>query len=216
MKNSILKTKQKLALIMIITLSLTVIGSTYAYYFVKMNNNEELTGTAAEVHLALEVNRIFPETEKDNLVPQLYKEGSTNPLATALKRKCIDENDNLVCQLYKITITNDNGTITEEVNGGMTFYSDNNLSTDITNVMPNLSWRLVDSTSELGTHNYFRATSSLQNFAQNIKLTPNESKDYYVIIWINETENDQTDVGKSFFGNVEFNASNGIGVTASF
>ena len=41
--------------------------------------------------------------------------------------------------------------------------------------------------------------------------------DYYMIVWIDETNEEQDiDEGNSFFGKVVFESSNGTGVTSTF
>ena len=46
----------------------------------------------------------------------------------------------------------------------------------------------------------------------------NGSEDYYVIVWLRETNSDQTnpDAGKTFTGTVSFTTSGGSGVTSTF
>ena len=52
---------------------------------------------------------------------------------------------------------------------------------------------------------------------KNFSITPNETKEYYIALWISENGKDQrkTDMGV-YGGLVEFNSSNGNGTTATF
>lgn len=76
----------------------------------------------------------------------------------------------------------------------------------------------MDSTTSLGTHTVYKATTnentvsttSLEENASiigNLSLVSQDSRTYYIIIWIEETNTDQkaTDKGK-FNGTVKFNA----------
>ena len=48
-------------------------------------------------------------------------------------------------------------------------------------------------------------------------MTTNSTFTYYIIIWINETNEDQPiDTGKTFYGVIDFNSTNGTGVTSTF
>ena len=49
-----------------------------------------------------------------------------------------------------------------------------------------------------------------------VTLTTNQEYTYYIIVWFNEKEEDQIDEGNTFYGKVEFNSSNGTGVTSTF
>ena len=52
----------------------------------------------------------------------------------------------------------------------------------------------------------------------NVKVTlkTNDEYTYYMIIWINEINQDQTDKSNTFYGKIEFSSSNGTGVTSAF
>ena len=55
------------------------------------------------------------------------------------------------------------------------------------------------------------------NLEKNFSISPNETKEYYIALWISENGKDQrkTDMGV-YGGLVEFNSSNGNGTTATF
>ncbi|MBQ6476831.1 MAG: hypothetical protein IJI43_00085, partial [Bacilli bacterium] len=88
----------------IITLIITITGSTYAYFALSTSNNNAITGTTADVGLTLTVTKLKPNTNTtDYLVPQLE-----SALGTAINNtnNCKDANTNTVCQVYKATLTN--------------------------------------------------------------------------------------------------------------
>lgn len=227
-------TKIQILVSLIIFTFLCITGATYAYFTISDSNNNTITGDAATVNLTLDVIKIFPTASSTNtgvMVPQLSTSGSENsPLASALKKGCIDGNTNIVCQAYKITIENKGGTATQVVDGTLLFYNNSTLTVSATNTMPNLKWKLITSanasnpsSSALGTNSDLEANATVSNgkFASNVTLTTNAKKEYYVIVWINETSKDQSDnstsnTNKTFYGQVKFTSSNGTGVTSSF
>lgn len=227
-------TKLQLSITLILILFICVTGATYAYFAISATNNNTITGNAATVNLTLNVEKVFPKETSENtgvIVPQLSTSGSaTSPLANALKSECVDANENVVCQLYKITIENKGGTATQVVDGAVSFFGNSTMTTDITTTMPNLKWKLIESVdtatptnSKLGTNSDNTANSTDTNFISNLTLSTNVSKNYYMIIWINETRNDQpidvtTDPENpnTFYGKIEFTSTNGTGVTSTF
>ena len=90
--------------------------------------------------------------------------------------------------------------------------------------MPNLKWRIASSIKEstpnnsvLGANLDNTASSTPTNFVTELTMTNNSSFTYYIVVWINETDVDQPiDIGKTFHGVIDFNSSNGTGVTSTF
>lgn len=211
--------------VLIVTTFMSVLGATYAYFLFEKSNTDVINGTAATVNLSLDVERIFPEKENTGvLVPQKSVSASnSSPLATALKNGCVDGNKNVICQVYKINIKNDGGKATEVVDGKASFYTDAALTENSVSKMPNLSWKLITSidkqdnnNSVLGTNADNQASSTPLSFVNNLTLKTNDEYTYYMIIWINEINQDQTDKSNTFYGKIEFSSSNGTGVTSAF
>ncbi len=220
MKYTLSALNNQVTLIIIITLFFSVVGSTYAYFALRLDDDSTIQGTAATVDLTLTVNKVFPtKTNSGVVVPQK----SGNPLEQALKKGCVDDNSNIICQVYEINITNSGGEATEVVDGKVSFYGDNAMNTDSFATLPNLKWQLItsaDSTtptnSVLGSNSKNIANSTQTSFATNVTLTSNKSYKYYMIVWIEELNEDQSDEGNSYYGKIEFNSSNGTGVTSTF
>ena len=227
--------KNQILITLIIILFFCITGATYAYFAISATDNTTITGAAATVNLTLDVTKIFPASNSSNtgvLVPQLSTSASSSsPLSTALKNGCVDANRNVVCQVYQISIQNKGGTATQVVDGTLLFYSDATLKTNVHTVMPNLKWKLIDSVdvvtpanSVLGSRSDLEANNNSTNgrFVTNLSLAMNASQRYYVIVWINEIGTDQTDKSTSsdnpkvFYGKVQFDSSNGTGVTSTF
>lgn len=221
-------TRTQLTITLILILFCSITGATYAYFAISATNNNTITGNAATVNLTLNVERVFPTESNTNtgvMVPQLSTSASaTSPLANALKSGCVDANQNVVCQVYKITIANIGGTATQVVDGKVSFFGNSAMTKNITTVIPNLSWRLVESvnvttpaSSVLGSRVDNIASSTPYTFVSKLTLATNNSFDYYMIIWVDETNSDQSaEEGQTFYGNFEFSSSNGTGVTSAF
>ena len=98
------------------------------------------------------------------------------------------------------------------------------MTIDVSTTMPNLRWKLITSVdattpsnSVLGTNEDLVANSSENEIVSDLTMVTGSSFDYYMIIWVNETNEEQpTDPGKTFYGKVEFGSSNGTGVTSAF
>ena len=89
MKNKInisMLTSHSTIFIILITF-FSVLGSTYAYFFMTKSDNTTITGDAATVNLTLDVNLVLPtKTNTGVIVPQKSTSGDTNsPLSSALK-----------------------------------------------------------------------------------------------------------------------------------
>lgn len=221
-------TKTHLTITLLLALVFSVTSATYAYFAISAIDNSTITGDAATVDLTLDVTRIFPTSSSTNtgvLVPQLSVSGSaTSPLASALKSGCVDQNTNVVCHVYKISIQNKGGTATEVVDGKVSFYGNAGMTTNVATTMPNLKWKLITSAnpttpgnSVLGTNADLPANSNANKFVTNLTLVTDAKFDYYMIVWINETKAEQKeDIGKTFYGKIQFDSSNGTGVTSTF
>ena len=189
--------------LVILTLIITITGATYAYFALSTSNNNSITGTTADVGLTLTVTKIKPNTNTtDYLVPQLE-----SALGTAINNtnNCKDGNTNTVCQVYKATLTN-TGTANAKLKGTITFNNVNNL--------PNLKWKLITDATTLGSNPTNNATSSSSTFVAEANLNPNQSIDYYFVVWINETGSEQSDNG-SYTASITFTSSNGRGITST-
>lgn len=89
----------------IITLIITTIGATFAYYTATESKENTLTGNMATVELDLTVAKVTDADDaKGGLIPM-----SNNMIEKALTSRngiCIDNNGNAVCQVYKIIVLN--------------------------------------------------------------------------------------------------------------
>ncbi len=210
--------------VLIATLMITTTGATYAFFAYSVSSNSSaMTGTAATASLSFSAapSLIAPATATYNtkpMVPQKALNGSTNLLQKALtgvsgKDKCVDGNNNVVCRAYSFTIRNDS-TAGAVVRGQIKFAWATGSS------FANLKWKLMTSATSVtaasgnaGT----AATTSFQNFETNISLAPNATKQFWLMVWIEETGTTQnsTDYG-TWNATIQFiNNADGSGLTST-
>ena len=187
-----------------------VIGYTYSFFQVTVNNNTVIAGETESLKLSLEVTKILPDpNDRDNLIPQLDS-AITSAIVGApqtesgLTQGCRDANNNVICNVYKITLHNDAAS-SVYVNGTLELTAPN---------ISNLRWAVVSGVTNP------TLVSDIKNKNDTV-LTSNEfytglqSKDYYIVIWISETGSVQTDRG-SYNGVVTFTNSNGTSNVQQF
>lgn len=205
-----LKGKNLKLVIVIVMIFIFLLGGTFAY-FAYSGTNSIFSGNMGKVDLTLTVTKVLPDTDGvDNILVINF-----NELAASLNNDCYDEDGEFaLCQLYRINLVNASGSINTNVKGSIFF---NNAR------VPNLSWILLGNTyssstnytsSQLG-QTFNTASSSFVSFVDEYLLYSGSSVDYYILVWVNETEDEQTDEG-IFSGIVKFEDANGNGVTAEF
>ena len=233
-ENSMKKQNVLYAAIGIMTLVITTIGATFAYYTATRSNSNQIKGNMATITFDLAVTKMTTVDEtKGGLIPmsntmvESALEGTdTNNDST--KEICVDNNSNAVCQVYKITVEN---TSTSAVNlRGAIYFT---LGSDA--VFTNLYWRQVTDANTLGTNTIYKyatdintnsttAEASNATLVSNLTLSPNNNVtgsgsdyiEYYVLIWIRETTLEQNDTDKgTWVMNVNFKDSTGNGVTST-
>ena len=199
-------------IIILFVYAILITSGTYAYLYTEDSNTNTFAGNMSTANVDLEVNRVTPSEKNgtSRLVPLLDA-----ALKNALKgnggvSSCVDANKNVSCEVYKITLKN-TGKSTLKLTGTITL-----VASGANNIYQNLKWELLDNAttrkSEYKTNGMARAT-----LEKNFSITPNETKEYYIALWISENGKDQrkTDMGV-YGGLVEFNSSNGTGTTATF
>lgn len=187
---------------------LIIIGSTYAYLYIYNENANKLTGNLGTANIELSVERVIPNESKP-LVPLLDAALSNAIQGNGGKSACIDANNNLSCEVYKITIEN-TGTVNLVLNTTISLTSKNS------SIFQNLKWRELTSPTEI------KETSEIKAMAQSIldagfTINSEETKIYYIAVWLSETGSDQLDTDQGLYGGiVRVTSISGEGVTASF
>ena len=197
-------------MIVIMGVVILVAGVTYAYFAFKTSNNNTITGSMGSVDLSLTVTKELPTTSGvDDILVTNFSELPDN-----LNSKCIDQDgEYALCQLYKIVLSNSSNGVNTKVKGSVSF---NNTTS------PNLSWIRIDNYSSSTTYtsstlgsSYHTASSNFDSFESSYLLKSGNSVTYYILVWVNENEEEQTDTGV-YTGIVKFEDENGKGVTATF
>lgn len=194
--------------IAIVLLIVVISGGTMAYFAFSTTSNN-ITGNMGTVDLSLSVTKVLPvgSSDDDLLIAKF------SDLATNINNECKYDDDYANCQVYKVTLANNSSDVNTRVVGSIKF----NASTT-----PNLSWVFMDSYSSSTTYTsdsfgstFNTASSEFVNFKDNYLLQTGRSVDFYIVVWINENNEVQTDTG-SYTGTVRFMDTNGKGVTATF
>ena len=197
-------------MIVIMGVVILVAGVTYAYFAFKTSNNNTITGSMGSVDLSLTVTKELPTTSGvDDILVTNFSELPDN-----LNNKCIDsDGEYALCQLYKIVLSNSSNGVNTKVKGSVSF---NNTTS------PNLSWIRIDNYSSSTTYtsstlgsSYHTASSNFDSFESSYLLKSGNSVTYYILVWVNENEEEQTDTG-TYTGTVRLEDENGKGVTSTF
>lgn len=191
------------AIVGVVLLVIAVSGSAYAYYVASAADSTTIKGTAAGAGLSLSVTK-ESTTASGNLIPLT---NTPAMLTTAAKgygggntfdatKSCIDKNGYSVCQIYKIIVKNDS-TAAVTLNGGITKLEGAGT--------PNIACAVMDSNVSVTDAATCKTANSLE---ANTTFTAGQSKTYYIIVYINNTNNAQTDNG-AFNGTVTFTTNTG-------
>lgn len=197
-------------IVIIIILLLFIAGGTFAYFSFSASNTI-ISGSSGSVDLTLTVTKILPATtETDDILIISFDE-----LATSLNNNCLDDDGEFaLCQLYKVNLANSEGSANGNVKGSISF--DNSTA-------PNLSWISLGTTysssttytSDILGSTFNTASSTFTNFVNSYIVNAGTNVDFYILVWVNESEEEQNDQG-SYSGTIKFEDSNGKGVTSTF
>lgn len=204
-----------LGVVGVATLVVAIIGATFAYFSASASNNNAITGATAEAgNLTLAVTRLDQTT--GGLIPMDEELESTALSATP--KGCIDANGNTVCHVYQIALTN--GPSPVKISGTLEFAA--STTTNIVYDITDINETTTKGIATLTANNTATAHTSEGTLATSISFEHDETKYYYVVVWLNETGEKQDDeAGKTnaYTGTVTFEAvgANGVkGVTATF
>ena len=209
------------AVVGVATLVVAIIGATFAYFSASATDSTNITGsTSAAANLALEVTKL--DTAVGGLIP-MYD----NLAGEGVENDCVDSNGNTVCHVYQIKLTNGKSPV--NINGTLSFTgAAKNIVYDITLKDQTAVKDLAALSTEIGTNTTgvdFK-TATVEKpaaLATSSVFQANETKYYYVTVWLHETSGPQEEVDAgqttAYTGTVKFDAvgANGTsGVTATF
>jgi len=199
------------------TLIVAIIGATFAFFSASAENATVIEGTAAVAGLTLDVTEVTTGTGV--MVPQLSTAIQTAVTGSGEGKSCIDGNGNTVCKVYKITVTNTGSSAT-------VLFGTLALTATDGSTMTNLMWgKGTDGKTGYGatfSHTEQDLVDPATSGNNSVTLQPagsdtGASVDYYVVVFINETKDNQNTSDKgSFKGTVSFNSATGSGVTSTF
>ncbi len=222
-------------IIAVAVLIVSVTGSTFAYFALQVTSDSgnQITGqTASGGSSALSLT-VSPstlggtssgQTQSGKYVPQLASALNT---AISSNYNCVDGNGNTACRVYTITIQN-TGTAQVVVNATINFSAYAN---------GNIRWKRIQSASSVGTvaggagaaagilavNQDIDLTTGAQCTAQvttdctDITLAANGSETYYIVVWLDEINSDQTtqDANQTFTADVTVSARGGGKLTST-
>lgn len=197
------------------TLVVAIIGATFAYFAASANSANNAVSAASSTVSALQLSEV-KDGIKANLIP-INETNSKFPSKVGLtKDSCKDDNKNNICSTYQFTVTNPN-----EQAQQVYFYLEPS-----SNTFTNLHYTIFKGTPSTynvkgeqvtdggkaangavvveDTQLTLNSTTriSLDNLSQ--VLPAKGSATYTIVLWIHETNEDQTtiDAGKTFAGGV--------------
>ena len=193
----------------ILLLIISIAGSAYSYYSLVWVNENSVYGTASgSANMNLKVEKISTgatgslipvDNDTTTLTKAIVGEANTN---FEDNKRCIDKNGYAACQIYKVTLTN-KSSIDLVVNGGVSLLGDDT---------PNIECAVMSDINTVADNTSCKGTKTLAN---NYTIKANESKIYYIMVYVKNLNKVQTDTGE-FTGTIFFNADNGDKLKANF
>jgi len=175
-----------------------VVTYTFSFFEIEAENTTVIKGEAASADLSVVVTKIAPTEETElGLIPQL-SEYITSAVVGRNNKSCIDDNGNEVCQVYQIHVTNVS-TTSVNVDGTveLTAGTNSNLKwAQISHAVTTQNQTKPTLLSDVNNHDY-------QELVRNVEFTGGQERNYYIVVWIEETGSPQTDRG-GFTGVVRF------------
>ena len=210
-----------LGIVGVATLIVAIIGASFAYFSAQAASDESAVNLIAyEFNASLSMQEIY-QSDKGLIPvnPTGTIENATAPnntnLAYALNvaHKCEDDHNLRICALYEVTITN-GGSAALTLNGSIVTTA-NNASTnrgESATAFQNLEYR--DVTESEGTYTIGSTATPLATTAGDsinigsITVNPGTPVKKYILIYLNENEDQSNEMGATFQGQVVY-ASDG-------
>lgn len=218
-----------LGVIGVATLIVAIIGATFAYFTATANSAEnaiETTSTSLTLNYVDTVNTklstsLIPATETIATYGAMNQTYISDPA-----KICVDDNGNDICSIYEFTITNPNTTTNQNISVDLNV---------VTNTFTNLKYKIYEgsikpadgssaptldeatSPSPVVATGLLGNTGSKKNLSELTQvLDKSSSVTYTMLIWIDETTNEQNaDAGKSFSAGITVTSGDGSGVTGT-
>lgn len=203
------------AVVGVATLVVAIIGATFAY-FSASDTDSGITGETADAsNLELTVEKLTTQTA--GLIPML-DEDLGKGITGENSKNCVDANGNSVCNVYQIALKNGKSPV--QIAGDIKFVSTaRNIVYSVLGSDLAETKTLAELATTAGTGTTGKAFGTPTTLDTNTAYAAEETKYYYVAVWLHETGGAQEDDDankKTYTGTVTFNAANGGGVTATF
>lgn len=195
------------AVVGVATLVVAIIGATFAYFSASVTSDTDTVKgqTAAASSASLTVTPVYPtETDKQGTNGKMLPMKDAD-LNTALGKSCIADDGYVACQVYKVDLKN---------TGAEAIFAYAELA--LTTEASNMKWQRLTfdtSYSATGTAVTDVKTKTLLGTAATDSIAAGATKTYYFVLWLSNTETDQTefDAGKTFTGTVSANITDSTG-----
>lgn len=215
-----------LAIVGVATLIVVIIGASFAYFSAQAasaNNAIDVTGYEFNASLVVEdvfvPNKALIPFNPDTVITNAEEPNTTNILyaLNVYENKCEDKDHELaVCALYKVTVTN-GGSAPLTLNGSI-ITTANNASSRGGTAEPFSNLQFRDVTKD-GSRYVAGASSAAVDLGdtvgdsaeiyQNVTIPANSSVEKYILIYLNDIGEDQSEeMGASYQGQIVF-AANG-------
>ena len=125
----------------LLTLIVSIIGATFAYFTATASNNI-LTGNMATISFDIKVSKASTVDNTVGLIPMTNSMVQKAVSNASTKGICIDDNGNAVCQIYKITVIN-SSSASMFVDGYVTLTGGSGNPTDYTTSPTTMRWAQV-------------------------------------------------------------------------
>lgn len=196
-----LSNNKKLLLIIgcVLLLISVVSGGTYAFFAATNASTEYIKGASVANSESLRLEIAQESDGVGKLIPQKDSAIQKAVTGTSGKGTCIDANGNTICKVYSIKVTN-LSSVKISVRGTVSLTANN---------MANLKWTKGTSATTgfptpANTY-YTKNQTALSDDVLQPAGNANDNKTYYIVIWISEIDEEQTDQNK-FTGTVTFSA----------
>ena len=113
-----------------ITLSIIIIGATFAYFTANTRDENTVYGSTSTTSFSMSVSRVTTVDMAFGLIPM-----KNNEAPHSAEQLCYDDNENAGCQIYKIIITGDSNEVVF-VDGYITTNPKDGVETRFTRVYP--------------------------------------------------------------------------------
>lgn len=118
----------------VMTLMLSIVGATFAYFTATASNDNKITGNAATIDFDVTVTKMTTvDVALGGLIPMsnnMMEQALTKNANVSGKGICVDDNGNAVCQVYKVAVEN-KGTASMFVDGYVTLTNGSGTPADL-------------------------------------------------------------------------------------